>query len=106
VEKGFTLGWVYYKKNIFSRAILYLKEGVEKIPDNPIMRYHLGMAYLKRGISCNEDGAKEMSQPIESVGQPEDWRNAIASCQLVTERLILQSEINKDWEKFFTFLGK
>ena len=29
-----TLGWIYYKKNVFSRAIVYLKEANEKIPDN------------------------------------------------------------------------
>ncbi|OGP97885.1 MAG: hypothetical protein A2Z51_03220 [Deltaproteobacteria bacterium RBG_19FT_COMBO_52_11] len=42
-----TLGWVYYKKNIFSRAITYLQEANQKVPDNPIVRYHLGMAYYK-----------------------------------------------------------
>lgn len=31
----------------FSGAIPYLKEASEKIPDNPIVRYHLGMAYYK-----------------------------------------------------------
>jgi tetratricopeptide (TPR) repeat protein len=36
-----------YHKNIFTGAIPYLKEASEKIPDNPIVRYHLGMAYYK-----------------------------------------------------------
>jgi tetratricopeptide (TPR) repeat protein len=44
-----TLGWVYYKKNVFSRAIVYLKEANEKISDNPVIRYLLGMAYFKNG---------------------------------------------------------
>jgi tetratricopeptide (TPR) repeat protein len=44
-----TLGWVYYKKNIYSRAIVYLKEANEKISNHPILRYHLGMAYYKNG---------------------------------------------------------
>jgi tetratricopeptide (TPR) repeat protein len=48
-----TLGWVYYKKNIFTRAITYLKEANEKISDNPLMRYHLGMAYFKNGDKGN-----------------------------------------------------
>ncbi len=42
-----TLGWVLYQKNIFTGAIPYLKEASEKIPDNPIVRFHLGMAYYK-----------------------------------------------------------
>ncbi len=28
-----TLGWVYYKKNLFTLAITYLKEASEKIPE-------------------------------------------------------------------------
>ena len=48
-----TLGWVYYKKNVFSRAIVYLKEANEKVQNNAMMRYHLGMAYYKNGEKEN-----------------------------------------------------
>jgi tetratricopeptide (TPR) repeat protein len=58
-----TLGWAYYKKNIFSRAIVYLKEANEKIPDNPMMRYHLGMAYHKNGDK--ENAKRELRKAIE-----------------------------------------
>ncbi len=44
-----TLGWIYYKKNTFSRAIVYLREANEKLTKNATIRYHLGMAYLKNG---------------------------------------------------------
>jgi Tfp pilus assembly protein PilF len=44
-----TLGWIYYKKNVPSRAIVYLQEADEKVPDQPIIKYHLGMAYYKNG---------------------------------------------------------
>ena len=44
-----TLGWIYYKKNIFLKAISLLKESAEKLPKNPLVRYHLGMAYAKDG---------------------------------------------------------
>jgi len=44
-----TLGWIYYKKNVFTLAITYLKEASGKIPDQSMMRYHLGMAYYKNG---------------------------------------------------------
>jgi tetratricopeptide (TPR) repeat protein len=44
-----TLGWIYYKKNIYPRAIVYLKEANEKISKHPILQYHLGMAYYKNG---------------------------------------------------------
>jgi tetratricopeptide (TPR) repeat protein len=58
-----TLGWVYYKKNVFSRAIVYLKEANEKIPNNPVIRYHLGMAYYKNGD--NDLAKSELIKALE-----------------------------------------
>jgi Flp pilus assembly protein TadD len=58
-----TLGWVYYKKNIFTRAITYLKEANEKITDNPVMRFHLGMAYYKNGEK--ENAKRELKKALE-----------------------------------------
>ena len=58
-----TLGWIYYKKNVFSRAIVYLKEANEKIPNNPVIRYHLGMAYYKNGD--NELAKNELKRALE-----------------------------------------
>jgi tetratricopeptide (TPR) repeat protein len=63
------LGWVYYKKNIFTRAITYLKEASEKLPDSPVVRYHLGMAYFKNGD--RENAKKELKKALElSPGFP------------------------------------
>ncbi len=42
-----SLGWVYYKKGDFGRALKYLKKAIELVPDDPIMLEHLGDAYLK-----------------------------------------------------------
>ncbi|MGB7575680.1 MAG: tetratricopeptide repeat protein, partial [Thermodesulfobacteriota bacterium] len=58
-----TLGWVYYRKNIFTRAITYLKEANEKISDNSMIRYHLGMAYYKNGDK--EDAKRELRKALE-----------------------------------------
>jgi tetratricopeptide (TPR) repeat protein len=51
-----TLGWIYYKKNIPTRAIVYLEEANEKVPNQPMVKYHLGMSYYKNG---NMDLAKK-----------------------------------------------
>ncbi len=51
-----TLGWIYYKKNVPGRAVVYLKEAAEKLPNQAVIRYHLGMAYHKNG---NRDLAKK-----------------------------------------------
>jgi tetratricopeptide (TPR) repeat protein len=58
-----TLGWVYYKKNIFGRAIVYLKEANDNIHNNPTMRYHLGMAYYKNGEK--ENARMELKKALE-----------------------------------------
>jgi Tfp pilus assembly protein PilF len=58
-----TLGWIYYKKNIFNRAVVYLKEANEKITDNPAIKYHLGMAYYKNGDK--ENAKKELKKALE-----------------------------------------
>ncbi|MBI3805568.1 MAG: tetratricopeptide repeat protein [Nitrospirae bacterium] len=44
-----TLGWIYYKKNVFIKAVSLLEDSVEKLSQNPVVRYHLGMAYYKNG---------------------------------------------------------
>ena len=44
-----TLGWVYYKKQLPDLAIPIFERIVEKAPDNPSYRYHLGLAYVQSG---------------------------------------------------------
>jgi len=43
-----TLGWVYYKKAIYGRAVTYLETAVAKQP-TPRRQFHLAMCYLKSG---------------------------------------------------------
>jgi len=40
-----TLGWIFYKKGVYLSAIAELQESQEQLPDNPLINYHLGMAY-------------------------------------------------------------
>lgn len=56
-----TLGWVYYRKEIFSIAVDYLKRAVAKAP-TPRLRFHLGMAYLKAGDK--ELGRKTLAEAL------------------------------------------
>ncbi len=44
-----TLGWVYYKKQLYDQAIRELTEAVAKDPENPEYQYHLGAAYAAKG---------------------------------------------------------
>jgi tetratricopeptide (TPR) repeat protein len=39
-----TLGWIYYKKQMYPKAAGLLKEAVDQLSDNPTILYHYGMA--------------------------------------------------------------
>lgn len=44
-----TLGWIFYRKNIFVRSVGLLKEAILKLPDSPEVQFHYGMAEWKHG---------------------------------------------------------
>jgi tetratricopeptide (TPR) repeat protein len=49
-----TMGWIYYQKGVYAMALNSLLEALRlqqssKEPDNPDIRYHLGMTYEKMG---------------------------------------------------------
>lgn len=56
-----TLGWIYYKKNAFLKAASILKEAAEKLPGNPVVLYHFGMAQYKNGDAAAAKKALEAS---------------------------------------------
>jgi predicted Zn-dependent protease len=58
-----TQGWIFYKMNLFARAVTSLEEAREKLGENPVVRYHLGMAYYKSGKP--EAGAAELKKALE-----------------------------------------
>jgi tetratricopeptide (TPR) repeat protein len=53
-----TLGWIYYRKAIFSTAVSYLETAVKKDP-TPRRQFHLAMSYLKSG---NRDQGQKILQ--------------------------------------------
>jgi len=42
-----SLGWVYFKKKEFKKALMILEQAVILVPDDPIILEHLGDAYLQ-----------------------------------------------------------
>ena len=40
-----SLGWVYFKKGLFEKALKYLEKAVSIVPDDPIVLEHLGDAF-------------------------------------------------------------
>ncbi|MEO7083245.1 MAG: tetratricopeptide repeat protein, partial [Gemmatimonadaceae bacterium] len=44
-----TFGWVLYQRGEYDKAVEALKEAATKLPNEPTVAYHLGMAYAKNG---------------------------------------------------------
>jgi Flp pilus assembly protein TadD len=74
-----TLGWILYKSGVYQRAVGLLRESAGKIPDQPVVQYHLGSALLKVG---DKDGARTaltaaVNSPATFAGKDEA-RKALA----------------------------
>lgn len=54
-----TQGWVKYKRGEFEAALPLLAQAVEKAPDSPLMRFHLGMAQYRVGQLTDARGNLE-----------------------------------------------
>ena len=44
-----TLGWIYYRKGMYSSAITQMEAGAAQDQGNAVIKYHLAMAYAKSG---------------------------------------------------------
>jgi tetratricopeptide (TPR) repeat protein len=42
-----SLGWVYYKKGAFEKALQYLEKATGLVPDDPVILEHIGDVYIK-----------------------------------------------------------
>ncbi|HEY5759141.1 MAG TPA: tetratricopeptide repeat protein [Steroidobacter sp.] len=76
-----TRGWVKFKRGEFQESVALLQQAVEKSPESPLMRYHLGMAQLKTGdrVSAEKNleaavrsgrqfhGAKEAQAALDEI---------------------------------------
>ena len=95
-----TLGWILYKKSDYERAFELLQESAAKLPDNPEVQFHLGMAASMMGkgnvaraaleqavhgavdfpgkdeaqrrlVSLQSSAAQQETQPARDLNQPE-----------------------------------
>jgi Flp pilus assembly protein TadD len=59
-----TYGWVRYRLGQYGEAVSYLRRATQGEPDNPLMRYHLGMALLANGEA--EQARGELEKAVQS----------------------------------------
>ena len=72
-----TLGWVYAKTGLNESAIQIFRNLVNKNPDHPVYRYHLGVAFLQAHksteakseftIALSQKPSKDLAQKIQAL---------------------------------------
>jgi len=74
-----TLGWILYKRGVYRRALNLLTEAAAKLPNNPQVQYHLGMAYQQTGDKENARKALLFAaSSSEAFTGKEEARQALA----------------------------
>ncbi|RJQ14913.1 MAG: PEP-CTERM system TPR-repeat protein PrsT [Nitrospiraceae bacterium] len=61
-----TLGWTLYKTGRYDEALKSFEEAVQYLPEEPSVRYHSGLAYLKKGMA---DKAEEQLKESLRLGR-------------------------------------
>ena len=57
-----TLGWALFKTGRYDDAVKNFREAADYLPAEPAVRYHLGLAYLKKGM--HSKAAEELEKAI------------------------------------------
>ena len=60
-----TLGWVYYQRGFYTRAISSLRESVDQAPMDPVKHYFLGLAYLKNAQKVEARAALQQALDLD-----------------------------------------
>jgi tetratricopeptide (TPR) repeat protein len=75
-----TLGWIYYKKDLATLAITFLRQGAGRNPSNPTLHYHLGLASLKEGNRKDAKRALEQALKLNpQFAEAEDAKRVLAT---------------------------
>ena len=58
-----TLGFIYYKKGLYDSAVVEFTNSLKMIPDNAMVRFHLGLTYYNKGN--NDRAKKELKKALD-----------------------------------------
>jgi len=74
-----TLGWVYYRKGDYRRALPLLEEASTSLSNNPWVQYHLGMTYAAVGDQAK--AAEQFAKASELGGNDSELKEKLAAAQ-------------------------
>ncbi len=81
-----TLGWVLYKSGKYEEALKNFIEATHYIPGDPSVRYHLALAYIKKGMK--DKAGVELNNAIRlgSAAQFPELRDAQKTLEDLSQR--------------------
>ncbi|MFW6148023.1 MAG: tetratricopeptide repeat protein [Thermodesulfobacteriota bacterium] len=83
-ESGYildSLGWVYFRKGLYDKALIKLNRAVELTPDDPVINEHLGDVYLKKehyeralesyekALSLDHEDKERLKEKIKEISE-------------------------------------
>jgi tetratricopeptide (TPR) repeat protein len=74
-----TRGWVKFKRGEFQESLALLQQAVDRSPESPLMRYHLGMVQLKTGDRASAQ--KNLEAAVSSGRQFHGSKDAEAALE-------------------------
>lgn len=66
-----TLGWIVYQQRDYQQAVQLLQDAANKLPENPEVQFHLGMAQYMMG---NRDAARAALQKAVAASGEFPWK--------------------------------
>jgi len=70
-----TLGWVHYRRGEHRAAVQLLEKAAAALPSLPLIRYHLGMAYVASGEPAK--ASEQLKKGLDLVGDASDLKKKI-----------------------------
>ena len=61
-----TYGWIAYRRDNFEEAVTYLEPAAAGLPDDALVQYHLGMAYV--AVNRPEDARAQLEKALKLAG--------------------------------------
>ena len=75
-----TFGWILFKTGDYKRALSLLSESATKLPDNPVVQYHLGVASQRAGdLAAARQAFRRAVKSPESFLGKDGARKALAA---------------------------
>jgi tetratricopeptide (TPR) repeat protein len=78
-----TLGWIYYRQGRYAQAVQVLEQAVQDAPQEPELRYHLGMAYWRRGRLPEAQVELRKAANLWRIQRGEPYREALEALKQV-----------------------